>query len=55
MIAQRVGEVLLDAEVLFRRLDGLMSERELYLADGRAALVNQLRKRPPQVVRRRGG
>lgn len=51
MIAGCISQILLDAQVLLRRLDGLVPERELYLIDWCAALVCQLRKRPPQVVR----
>jgi hypothetical protein len=50
MITGSVGEVLGDAQVAFRGLNGGMSERELDLFQGHAAFVRQLGEGAADVV-----
>ena len=52
MIARRVGQILLDAEIFFGRLNRIVSERELNLVDRRAALVREFGECSSKVVRR---
>src|SRR5579863_3749345 len=50
MIAGRVGEVLLDSEVPFGRLDRRMAKRHLDLFQPCPSLVGQLGVGAPQIV-----
>src|ERR1039458_144035 len=51
-IVYRMSEILLAAEIAFRRLDGCMPQQELNLLQLATARVAELRTSSPQVVRR---
>ena len=51
VIAGRVGQILPDAEVPFRGLDGLVAEGNLDLLDWSFSFVRELRKSPAESAR----
>lgn len=50
MVARRVSQILLDTEILFRRQNRIVSERELNLVNRRAAFVSEFSECPAKVV-----
>ena len=55
MVARRIGQILADAEIPFRGLDGRVAESDLNLFQRRAAAMRELGEAAAGIMRRETG